>query len=214
MVAARTVAALAAVLALAAPSGAQQLELLDFYLPTCGPCRAMAPTIARLEAEGVRVRRVDGSREPQLAARFGVTTYPTFIAVQGGQERGRIVGFTDYADLERLTAAAPVRPVGATFAPGSAEPAIATPPGEAALEMMKAMTAYMNPDYLTYDSNALQAEFEAGNVALANFWGSRAGGVTDAEGSTPEIAKWQVCMIVLIRPAMPQSRATELASIA
>jgi spermidine/putrescine-binding protein len=46
----------------------------------------------------------------------------------------------------------------------------------------------MNKDFLTFDSNALQAEFEAGKVAIANFWGSRAGAVTDAEGSTPEIA--------------------------
>ncbi|ABV93155.1 extracellular solute-binding protein family 1 [Dinoroseobacter shibae DFL 12 = DSM 16493] len=77
---------------------------------------------------------------------------------------------------------------GAFFEPGSAAPAINNAQGVAALEMMKALTAYMNPDFLTYDSNALQAEFEAGNVALANFWGSRAGGVTDAEGATPEIA--------------------------
>lgn len=77
---------------------------------------------------------------------------------------------------------------GAFFEPGSAEPAIANAQGEAALEMLKAMTAYMSPDFLTYDSNALQAEFEAGNVALANFWGSRAGGVTDDEGASAEIA--------------------------
>lgn len=77
---------------------------------------------------------------------------------------------------------------GAFFEPGSATPAIANAQGEAALEMMKALTEYMNPDFLTYDSNALQAEFEAGNVAMANFWGSRAGAVTDAEGASPEIA--------------------------
>lgn len=73
------------------------------------------------------------------------------------------------------------------FKEGSAEPAINNEKGVAALEMMKALSAYMNPDYLTFDSNALQAEFEAGNVAMANFWGSRAGAVTDAEGSKPEI---------------------------
>lgn len=77
---------------------------------------------------------------------------------------------------------------GAFFEPGSAAPAVANAQGEAALEMLKSMTEYMSPDFLTYDSNALQAEFEAGNVALANFWGSRAGGVTDDEGAMPEIA--------------------------
>jgi hypothetical protein len=45
----------------------------------------------------------------------------------------------------------------------------------------------MNPDFLTHDSNATSAEWEAGNVALMNMWGSRTGVLMDAEGSTPEV---------------------------
>jgi len=77
---------------------------------------------------------------------------------------------------------------GAFFKDGTAEPAINNEKGVAALEMMKKLTAYMNPDYLTFDSNALQAEFQAGEVAMANFWGSRAAAVKDPKGTTPEIA--------------------------
>jgi multiple sugar transport system substrate-binding protein len=77
---------------------------------------------------------------------------------------------------------------GAFFKEGSAEPSINNEKGIAALTMMKALSADMNPDFLTFDSNALQAEFEAGKVAMANFWGSRSGAVIDAEGSTPDIA--------------------------
>jgi spermidine/putrescine-binding protein len=71
--------------------------------------------------------------------------------------------------------------------PGSAEVAINNPQGVAALEMMKALSAYMNPDYLTHDSNATSAEWEAGNVALMNLWGSRTGVLMDSEGSAPEV---------------------------
>ncbi len=53
--------------------------------------------------------------------------------------------------------------------------------------MMKSLTEYMNPDFLTHDSNATSAEWEAGNVALMNMWGSRTGVLMDAEGSTPEV---------------------------
>ncbi|MEM6408904.1 MAG: extracellular solute-binding protein [Pseudomonadota bacterium] len=73
------------------------------------------------------------------------------------------------------------------FKEGTAEVAINNENGVAALNMMKALSEYMNPDYLTYDSNAAAAEWEAGNVAIMNMWGSRAGPVTDDEGSTPEI---------------------------
>jgi multiple sugar transport system substrate-binding protein len=76
---------------------------------------------------------------------------------------------------------------GEFFKAGTAEASINNEKGVAALEMMKSLSAYMNPDYLTFDSNALQAEFEAGKVAIANLWGSRAGAVVDAEGSKPEI---------------------------
>ncbi len=76
---------------------------------------------------------------------------------------------------------------GEFFKPGTAEPSINTPQGIAALEMMKKLTGYMNPDFLTHDSNATSAEWEAGNVALMNMWGSRTGVLMDKEGSAPEV---------------------------
>ena len=76
---------------------------------------------------------------------------------------------------------------GQFFKPGTAEVSINNAQGVEALEMMKALTAYMNPDYLTHDSNATSAEWEAGNVALMNMWGSRTGVLMDTEGSAPEV---------------------------
>lgn len=104
-----------------AQSTAPRVELLDFHLPGCGPCRAMEPTVARLEAEGLRVRRVDGSREAGLASQLRVQSYPTFVAVVEGREAGRIVGATSYDELRRMLAAATpptsqVQPVNQTFA--------------------------------------------------------------------------------------------------
>ena len=72
---------------------------------------------------------------------------------------------------------------GEFFTAGTAEVSINNENGVEALEMMKALTAYMNPDYLTHDSNATSAEWEAGNVALMNMWGSRTGVLMDDEGS-------------------------------
>ena len=64
---------------------------------------------------------------------------------------------------------------GEFFKPGSAEIAVNNQHGEDALHMMRALSDYMNPDYLTHDSNATSAEWKAGNVALMNMWGSRVG---------------------------------------
>lgn len=77
---------------------------------------------------------------------------------------------------------------GEFFKPGSAEVAINNDQGVAALNMMKALSEYMNPDFLTHDSNATGAEMEAGNVMLMNMWGSRVGALQDDDGAPPEIA--------------------------
>ncbi len=76
---------------------------------------------------------------------------------------------------------------GTHFKEGTAEPNVNSEAGVNALNMMKALSEYMNPDYLTHDSNATNAEFRAGNVALMNMWGSRAATLVTAEGVPQEV---------------------------
>lgn len=78
---------------------------------------------------------------------------------------------------------------GEFFKPGSAEPAVNNEKGVATLEMMKSLTGYMNPDFLTFDSNAATAEWEAGNCALMTLWGSRAEVLMDGKDSAPGVAE-------------------------
>ena len=76
---------------------------------------------------------------------------------------------------------------GSHFKSGSAQPNVNSDAGVKALKMMKALSAYMNPDFLTHDSNATNAEFRAGNVAIMNMWGSRAATLVDADGVSDEV---------------------------
>ena len=76
---------------------------------------------------------------------------------------------------------------GSHFKAGSAEPNVNTEAGVATLEMMKALSEYMNPDFLTHDSNATNAEFRAGNVALMNMWGSRAATLVTVDGVPQDV---------------------------
>lgn len=73
------------------------------------------------------------------------------------------------------------------FKPGTAEVAINNENGVAALNMLKALTEHSNPDFLTFDSNATQALWEGGKLAIATMWGSRGGGILDGEGSSDEV---------------------------
>ena len=76
---------------------------------------------------------------------------------------------------------------GSHFEAGSANPSVNSEAGVNALNMMKALSGYMNPDFLTHDSNVTNAEYRAGNIALLNMWGSRASSQTTAEGVTDAV---------------------------
>lgn len=70
--------------------------------------------------------------------------------------------------------------MGGSFFDGGNRPTIDNDMGLAALEMMKRLTAYMDPEYLVSDSTYVQQQFQQGKIALANLWASRAGAMDDA----------------------------------
>ena len=76
---------------------------------------------------------------------------------------------------------------GQLFKPGTAIASINNVKGVAALKMLKSLTEYSNPDFLTFDSNATAAMWEAGKLSLATMWGSRGGAILDDKGSTSNI---------------------------
>lgn len=77
---------------------------------------------------------------------------------------------------------------GQFFEPGSAEAAIDMDLALQALDTLKQMTEYMNPDFLTFNSDAIMPIWEAGEVAMANLWGSQAVNFNPEDSPSPEIA--------------------------
>lgn len=131
-----------------------------------------------------------------VLARIGMDVPTTYEQVLEAAEKIRAEGIMEYPvggaymagwNLAQEFVNMYIGHGGEFFAPGSAEVTVNNVQGVAALETMKALSEYMNPDFLTHDSNATAAEWEAGNVALMNFWGSRTAVLQDAEGSTPEV---------------------------
>jgi thiol-disulfide isomerase/thioredoxin len=79
-----------------------EIVLLDFTSPFCGPCQQMAPTIEKLTGAGYPIRKIDVTREPQVAAQFNVPRVPTFILLIDGQVFDRIEGSTSGQMLEAM----------------------------------------------------------------------------------------------------------------
>lgn len=62
-------------------------------------------------------------------------------------------------------------------------PAINSDAGRKALEMMKKLSVYLDPEYLTADATFVQQEFQQGKIAMSNFWVSRLNALEDKNES-------------------------------
>ena len=69
--------------------------LVDFWSPTCGPCRTLTPILDELaeENEGdATIVKVNTAQYPTLVARFGIDTLPTLLFFYKGRVVERMVG--------------------------------------------------------------------------------------------------------------------------
>ena len=81
--------------------------LVDFWATWCGPCRMLAPTIAKIaqEQEGrIKVCKLDVDECPMLAARFGISSIPTMVVFENGQIKASSVGVQSKSQIERMFA--------------------------------------------------------------------------------------------------------------
>lgn len=83
--------------------------VLEFYATWCGNCRKVAPALETLAEEfsgAVRFLKVNADENPDLVARFAVSSTPTLIALDGQREVARMVGAQRTAALRELFATA------------------------------------------------------------------------------------------------------------
>jgi S1-C subfamily serine protease len=103
---------------LAVLGAAPDTTLLQFSSQRCQHCQSMQPVVAQLAQQGVNVQTIDVDQQLSVARQFQIAGVPTYVAVSGGREVGRIEGV---ASPDKLTAL-----VGAS-APANATPTAAGP---------------------------------------------------------------------------------------
>jgi thioredoxin 2 len=69
--------------------------LVDFWAPWCGPCKMVAPEVAKVAAEGAGrwlVAKLNTEELPSPAQRFRVSSIPLFVLFHHGREVARQAG--------------------------------------------------------------------------------------------------------------------------
>jgi thioredoxin 1 len=70
--------------------------LVDFWSPTCPPCRKLGPVIEKLAdqyKDQAVVAKVNVNDIPELARKYGISSIPAVILFSNGQEAQRIIGY-------------------------------------------------------------------------------------------------------------------------
>jgi thioredoxin 1 len=72
-----------------------QLTVVDFWAPWCGPCLALGPTIDAISTEfagKINVGKVNVDENPNLSVEFGITNIPCVLFIKNGAVVDKQVG--------------------------------------------------------------------------------------------------------------------------
>ena len=77
--------------------------LVDVYTDSCNPCKMMEPVLAEFEAEtGVKVVKVDGMVETDIAKELGVRAVPALFLFEAGMIIASHVGTLTKQGLKEM----------------------------------------------------------------------------------------------------------------
>lgn len=75
------------------------LKLIEFYTTWCTYCRNQRIELQEFENSDMWIGLVDGDECPEIAQKFGVRGYPTFVLLKNGEKIAEFVGFHQKAQL-------------------------------------------------------------------------------------------------------------------
>jgi thioredoxin 1 len=82
----------------------EDLVMVDFWAPWCGPCRMQTPLLEKLASarDDVKIVKLNVDESPKTAATYGIRSIPTLALFKGGKPVLGTLGLQNEANLTKL----------------------------------------------------------------------------------------------------------------
>lgn len=76
------------------------LKLVEFYAPWCGYCKKQESELEQMDK--VWIGQVNTDEDAEIAIRYGIHSFPTFLVFNNGKEIERFSGLRKKEDLMKI----------------------------------------------------------------------------------------------------------------
>lgn len=86
-------------------SNKDKVVIADFFAEWCGPCKALLPTLEKIndENDNILVVKVDVDDASELSAEYAVRSIPTLVYFKNGEKKAVSVGLNDKSSIIKKT---------------------------------------------------------------------------------------------------------------
>ena len=78
--------------------------LVDFYTPSCAPCRAMQPLLEEISNEysDVTIAKIEVTKNPMASQMYGIMSVPTLMVLKDSKIKQVTKGFQNKATIKAM----------------------------------------------------------------------------------------------------------------